>query len=100
MHHVGDWDFLMWVYGELDVELDRHARAHDELVLGYLGRLMPEKIRLPRHLYEELMDSKRQLVFDLVREELDLDEIAELVLLPVRVVEKIVRAKAASTLPV
>ena len=86
--HEG-WLFITWVYGSgLDVELSPYARAREASYLGKLSDLMPSKIRLPRHLHSSLMDSKRETVRELIKKGLPLEEISELVLLPLRLLQR------------
>lgn len=87
--HEG-WLFITWVYGSgLEVELNAYSRLREESYLGQLSTQMPAKVRLPRHLHTKLMDSKRETVRELIKRGISIEEIAEIVLLPLRLLRQL-----------
>lgn len=84
-----DRDFIAWVYDSgLNVEVSRASQIREAKIVGLLSERMPSRIRLPRHLHEELMDDKRRRVKEMRRCGLTLPEISDRVLLSERTLEK------------
>jgi len=85
------WDFIVWIYGcGLEVELTPGAKAWEERLVARLAELMPSRIRIPKHLYEELKERKRLTAISLSQEGLEVSEIADAVLLPEHVVQQFI----------
>lgn len=83
------WEFLTWIYSSgLKVEMSQWANVREAQLVGRLSEWMPAKIRLPRALYQALMDDKLRRVKELQRCGVSLEQIAERVLLPLRVLER------------
>lgn len=52
------WEFLMWIYGELEVEMDRYSTVREDFAIGQLSKLMPKQINIPK-LYREQIKAER-----------------------------------------
>lgn len=88
-HDPLGWEFITWVYGSgLEVELSPYAKLREDSYVGQLSRHMPSMIRLPKHLHTSLMDAKRETVRELLKRGVTREEVAALVLLPLRVLER------------
>ena len=91
MHDTKAWDHIVWVYGELPVEMSRHRKAVDELYIGRLSKLMPRKVRIPREHYEAERQRRIDTALEMRKGGATSEEISLEVLVPADRVDELLR---------
>ena len=83
------WEWLLFVYN-YPRPMSYNAEVREQELVGRLSERMPEKIRLPRYLHDDLVKRKLERAKVLLKEGVDVESAARAVLLPSRIVQSLI----------
>lgn len=90
-HDETGWEFITWVYSSgLEVELSSWAKLREDGYIAKLSDHMPRgRVKIPKRLHTDLMDRKRKTVRQMLKLGISKPEIANVVLLSEKTIEKL-----------
>lgn len=85
------WEFLMWIYGPLEVEMDRYSTVREDFAIGQLSKLMPRQINIPKPHREQMKAERMEKARVMLKAGATIEEIAWEVMAPERLVQDLLK---------